>query len=82
MEDPVGGSQAGAHASPFRLMFLLALLPLILPSLSVLVRRHHDNWTLRGLVLHDLRAFRQVRLLAFTLMRGDAAANLFGPPPD
>lgn len=63
-------------------IYTLAWLALLLPSLAVLVRRLHDTgrtgwWVLIGLI----PLVGAIILLVFCVQDGDPAPNQYGPPP-
>ncbi|APX89578.1 hypothetical protein BV394_07510 [Brevirhabdus pacifica] len=70
------------HASSGGWISALWSLALLLPSISLLVRRLHDiDRTGWWVLLMLLPAVGMLVLLVFALIRGSAGRNRFGPPP-
>jgi uncharacterized membrane protein YhaH (DUF805 family) len=79
----VGASIIDAAIGTFGVISGLAGLALLLPGLSVAIRRLHDTnrtgwWVLIGLI--PIIGF--IVLLIFYLQEGDAGENDYGPPPE
>jgi len=78
----IGASIIDAIIGSWGVVSGLAALALLLPNLSVAIRRLHDTdhsgwWVLIGLI--PIIGF--IVLLIFYLRQGDAGENRYGPPP-
>jgi uncharacterized membrane protein YhaH (DUF805 family) len=78
----IGASIIDAIIGTWGVVSGLAALALLLPNLSVAIRRLHDTdhtgwWVLIGLI--PIIGF--IVLLIFYLREGDAGENRYGPPP-
>ena len=78
----IGASIIDAIIGSFGVVSGLAALALLLPNLSVAIRRLHDTdhsgwWVMIGLI----PIIRFIVLLIFYLRQSDTGENQYGPPP-
>jgi uncharacterized membrane protein YhaH (DUF805 family) len=78
----VGGVAPGMSFSPARLLIVLYLLAVLLPSLGVTVRRLHDTGRSGWWIFISFVPFvGGIILLVFTFMDSQPNANQYGPNP-
>lgn len=82
LSERLGSSLVEIVAFVLGIVFVLALVALIIPSITVLVRRLHDSGKSAHYLWFGLIPFvGGIILLVFTLLESDRGPNAYGPEP-
>jgi uncharacterized membrane protein YhaH (DUF805 family) len=75
-----GGAFAWDRIAGTTVIGLVVIMPLVIPSLAVTVRRLHDSGHSGWWTLISIAPFGQLVLIALACLRSDRTDNAYGPP--